>query len=94
MTPSYVTQSRTNTRRWVQQGGGEEDGQRRARRRDARTGEHGAAAARTMCAPIRQTILLSPHTRLVSGHITPPTGFILLSSQPSVVTVQRRAGRR
>lgn len=29
-TPSYVMTSRTNTRSWVQQGGGEEDGHRRA----------------------------------------------------------------
>lgn len=34
-TLSYVTTSRTNTRRWVQQSGGEEDGHRR---RDARSG--------------------------------------------------------
>lgn len=37
-TLSYVTKSRTNNRRWMQQGVGEEDGHRR---RDARSGRGG-----------------------------------------------------
>lgn len=95
---NYVMTSRTNTRRWVQQGSGEEDGTGRRsaaasrRRSDARTGGHEAAAGRTLCVPIRRTILLSPHTLLVPGHITPPTGCIILRSHPVGVTVQGRAG--
>lgn len=69
-TPSYVMTSRTNTRRWVQRDGREEDVHRRALCVGfTEMGEHGAAAARTVCAPIRQTILLSPHT-LLSGLIS------------------------
>lgn len=80
-TPSYVTTSRTNTRRWLRQSGGEEDGHRR---RDAQSG-----AARTVCAPIRRTILLFPHALLLSGHIT--SGCIILRSHSFGVTVRRRA---
>lgn len=82
----------------MQQGGEEEDGHRRAlcggfrRQRDARTGEHGAAAARTVCALIRRTILLSPHTLLRTGHVTPRTGCIILRRHPFGVTARRRAG--
>lgn len=47
-TPSYVTTGRTNTRRWLRQSGGEEDGHRR---RDAQSG-----AARNVCAPIWSTL--------------------------------------
>jgi len=55
-TPSYITENRTNNWRWEQQAGREWDVPRReaasGRRRDARTGEHEAAAATTVCAPI------------------------------------------
>lgn len=79
-TPSYVMTSRTNSRRWVQRGGKEEDGHRRSlcggftetqRRADGR------ARSSRMCALIRRTILLSPHTLLLPGRITPPTGCIV-----------------
>lgn len=77
-TPSYVT-----TDKYPKVGAAE-----RRKRRTGTGGEtHEATAARTVCAPIRRTILFSPHA-LLPGHITlPPTGCRVPGRHPLRVFV-------
>lgn len=73
-TPSYVT-----TDKYPRVGAAE--------RRKRRT--HEAVAARTGCAPIRRTILLSPHALLLPARITPPpTGCRVPDRHPLRVFVR------
>lgn len=79
-TPSYVT-----TDKHPKVGAAE-----RRKRRTGTGGEtHEAVAARTVCAPIRRTILLSAHALLLPGRITPPpTGCRVPGRHPLRVFVR------
>lgn len=88
-TTSYVTKSRTNNRRWVQQGVGEEDGPWRGDARSGRGGNRVRSHPPNHSAFSSRTPPSRPH-HTTADRTHHPTA----RSNPFGVTVQRRAGQR